>query len=74
MYYEVMLDNGLYPLVYQCSTMHDAYGCLEELANWVPKIQVDLDLVMEHLVRMKSDKRGSFSAHGYQVTAREGEA
>ena len=37
MYYEVMLDNGHYPMVYQCSTMHEAYGCLEELASWVPK-------------------------------------
>lgn len=73
MYYEVMLDNGHYPMVYQCSTMHEAYGCLEELASWVPKIRVDLDLVMEQLVRMKNNKRGNFSAHGYQVTVREGE-
>lgn len=28
--FEILLFNNRYPLSYKCSTIHEAYGCLEQ--------------------------------------------
>lgn len=74
-HYEIMVSNGHYPLWYKCSTIAEAYGCMEELTSWVPHIgnNLDLDQLMELLVQMKNGKVLSHEAHGYRISVQEGE-
>ena len=72
-HYEITLANGGYPMTYKCSTIAEAYGCLEFLASWVPGLVLDLEGVMEMLVDMKKGKTLSHSTHLYGITVQDGE-
>lgn len=72
-HFEILLFNGHYPLCYECSTIHEAYGCLEMLASWVPGMHLDLDGIMEVLVSMKIGPTRSHTSALFSITLKDGE-
>ena len=52
--YKITIANGDYPLSRTCDTIADAYECMRSIANWDPRIEIDLDDLMVALVQMRS--------------------
>ncbi len=74
MHYEIIVSNGHYPLTYKCSTMSEAYGCMEALRTGLLfDGAIDLDEVMETLVKMKNGERLSTKNYRYSISVVEGE-
>ena len=73
-HYEITVSNGDYPLTYRCSTIVEAYGCLERLrTGLLHELCWDMEGVMELLVEIRQGKTLSHSEHGWSIFIREGE-
>ncbi|ADY54733.1 hypothetical protein Sgly_0367 [Syntrophobotulus glycolicus DSM 8271] len=74
MYYKITVDNGHFPLVRDCSTAHEAFGCIEELSTGLlHNLPFDMDGIMENLMRMKNNDLSKTRVHGYTIERMEGE-
>lgn len=71
--YKITIANGGYPLSYTCDTISDAYGCLRSLANWVPKIEIDLDDLIVALMQMRYGVTSGRECSDYSITVLEEE-
>lgn len=71
--YKVTITNGDYPLSYTCDTIADAYDCLRTF--WcrykMPASDLDLDGLMEALVRMRGGALLGGECSAYSITAIE---
>ncbi|WNX84396.1 hypothetical protein RWV98_17755 [Agathobaculum sp. NTUH-O15-33] len=73
-HYEITVSNGDYPLTYRCSTIAEAYGCLETLrTGLLHDREFDMDDVMELLVEMLHGKVLSHNCAGWSIGFCEGE-
>lgn len=73
-HYEIIIENGHYPLTYKCSTISEAFGCLMEVSSWASHVNFEPDGLMETLVSMRQGKRLTFEAcGGYRVAVKDGE-
>ena len=72
-HYEITLTNGGYPLVYRCSTIAEAYGCIENLVRRTPGMYIDLSGTMEILVDMRQGNRRRHENHHYAIAVKDGE-
>jgi len=74
MHYEIIVSNEHYPLSYKCSTMSEAYGCMEALRTGLLfDGAIDLDEVMENLVEMKVGKLLRVDRNRYSIAVQVGE-
>lgn len=73
-HYEIRLANGHCPLTYECTTISEAYECLQTLARWHPcKPAFNLDGLMEVLVDMAKEKTLSHENHAVRIAVKDGE-
>lgn len=73
-HYELTVNNGDYPLTRTCSTIAEAYGCLETLrTGLLHHVDMDMDEIMELLVNMRNGKHLSHSQHGWGIRVWEDE-
>lgn len=74
MHFEIIVTNGCCPLVYMCTTMHEAYECIDTLAQGLlARVDIDLDLIMKTLVDMAYGSTIGFSGNMFAIAYREGE-
>lgn len=72
-HFEVTLCSKHYPMVYECNTIADAYGCIEEMASWVPGMRVDLSEIMKILVDMQRGQQRGHSGYHYSIAVKDEE-
>lgn len=74
MHFEIIVSNEHYPLTYKCSTMAEAYGCMEALRTGLLRdVAIDLEEVMESLVSMKHGKLLRVDCDRYSIAIQAGE-
>lgn len=74
MHFEIIIQNGHYPLTYKCTTMTEAYGCMETLrTDLLFDGAIDLEEVMESLVSMKHGKLLRVDRNRYSIAIQAGE-
>lgn len=73
-HYEITVNNGDYPLTYRCSTIAEAYGCLETLRTGLLHNRTfSMEGVMELLVEIRHGKVLGHSDYGWSIRVCEGE-
>ncbi|MBS5873456.1 MAG: hypothetical protein KIC46_04975 [Clostridiales bacterium] len=70
-HYKITIANGDYPLIYTCDTIADAFGCLQSIANWDPRIEIDLDDLMVALVQMRNGVMSGRECSTYSIDVLE---
>ena len=56
MIYRITVDNGRFPLTCDCTTAHEALGCIEALTTGLlsnAPIDWNMDAIMNNLIEMK---------------------
>lgn len=71
--YKVTIANGDYPLSYTCDTIADVYDCLRTFWHRykMPYLDLDLNVLMETLVKMRSGALLGNKCSGYSITVLE---
>lgn len=74
--YKVTITNGNYPPSYTCNTIADAYDCLRTFWHRykMPYLDLDLDVLMETLVKMRSGVLLGSKCSAYSITVLNEEA
>lgn len=74
MHFEIVVKNGHYPLIYKCSTAHEAFGCIESLLrHGIIHVTIDLDYIMKTLIEMKDEITLCHSNSSFNINYEEGE-
>lgn len=69
--YKITIANGDYPLSHTCDTIADAYECMRSIANWDPRIEIDLDDLMVALVQMRNGVMSGRECSTYSIDVLE---
>ncbi len=69
--YKITIANGNYPLSHTCDTIADAYECMRSIANWDPRIEIDLDDLMVALVQMRNGVMSGRECSAYSIAVLE---
>lgn len=73
-HYEITVENGHYPLTYKCSTIAEAYGCIETLRyRLLRSVAIDMSNIMETLVQMKNGHMLGTQTSSYSIRVLDGE-
>lgn len=73
-HYEVVVENGGYPLSFRCNTITEAFGCLLTLMNRNPRLSIDLDKLITQLVRLEEGRTQFYQTSAYMLSVQDGEA